>query len=107
MTMYLRRRAQFSAGFLHAPAGETGGGHNFRVELTVGGAIDPRSGMVVNITDVDAVLKARVVRPLHGTLLDRDVAAFRDMLADAGEPGALPLGRVRPRPARRRAAWRG
>ncbi|MBV9850887.1 MAG: 6-carboxytetrahydropterin synthase [Armatimonadetes bacterium] len=78
MTMYLRRRAQFSAGFLNAPAGGTGGGHNYTVELTVGGAIDPRSGMVVNITDVDAVLKAKVVRPLDGALLDRDVPAFRD-----------------------------
>ena len=72
--MYLRRRAQFSAGLFQVP----GGGHNYRVDLTVAGAIDPRSGMVINITDVDAVLKAGVVRPLHGTLLDRDVAAFRD-----------------------------
>ena len=44
----------------------------------MGGEIDPKSGMVVNITDVDAVLKARVVRPLNGTLLDRDIAAFRE-----------------------------
>ena len=79
MTMYLRRRAQFSAGFSCAPIGEVGGGHNYRVELTVGGLIDARSGMVVNITDVDAVLKARVVRLMNGMLLDRDVAAFRDV----------------------------
>ena len=79
MTMYLRRRTQFAAGFLHTPSGDPGGGHNYRVELTVGGEIDPRNGMVVNITDVDAVLKARVVGPLHGALLDRDVPAFRDV----------------------------
>lgn len=79
MTLYLRRRARFSAGFLRLVLGEAGGGHDYRVELTVGGPIDPRSGMVVNITDVDAVLKAHVVRPLHGTLLDRDVTAFRDI----------------------------
>ena len=74
--MYLRRRAQFSGGFSYAPPGDTGAGHDYLVELTVGGPIDARTGMVVNIKDVDAVLKARVVQPLHGRLLDRDVAAF-------------------------------
>ena len=67
----------FSAGFLHPPLGGTGGGHNYLCELTVGGEIDPRNGMVVNIKDVDAVLKARVVGVLDGQLLDRDVAAFQ------------------------------
>ncbi len=76
--MYLRRRASFSAGFLQPPPGEKSGGHDYLCELTVGGPIDPRTGMVVNIKDVDAVLKAQVVVPLDGTLLDRDVPAFRD-----------------------------
>lgn len=79
MTMYLRRRASFSAGFASAPSGEAGGGHNYLCELTVGGAIDPKTGMVVNIRDVDAVLKSRVTSRLDGKLLDRDVAAFRDI----------------------------
>lgn len=79
MTMYLRRRAQFSAGFLLPPPGSRGGGHNFLCELTVGGRIDDRSGMVINIKDVDAVLKSRVVAPLDGCLLDRDVPAFRSV----------------------------
>ncbi len=77
MTMYLRRRAGFSAGFLQPPPGDRGGGHNYLCELTVGGEIDPRTGMVVNIKDVDAVLKSQVVGVLDGRLLDRDVAAFR------------------------------
>ena len=72
MTMYLRRRAQFSSGTAD------GGGHNYVCELTVGGAIDPRTGMVVNIKDVDAVLKSRVLSVLGGRTLDRDVAAFHD-----------------------------
>lgn len=78
MTMYLRRRAAFSAGLLRPLANGRGGGHNYLCELTVGGDIDARTGMVVNIRDVDAVLKARVVRPLDGALLDRDVPAFRE-----------------------------
>ena len=78
MTIYLRRRASFSAAFRQPPPGETGRGHDYSVELTVGGSIDPRTGMVVNIKDVDAVLKAQVVQPLHGTLLDEDIPVFRD-----------------------------
>lgn len=78
MTVYLRRRATFSAGFNQPPPGETGRGHDYLVELTVGGRIDPATGMVVNIKDVDAVLKAQVVGPLHGKLLDQDIPRFRD-----------------------------
>ncbi len=78
--MYLRRRASFSAGFRQPPSGETGWGHDYQVDLTVGGKVDPRTGMVINIKDVDAVLKAQVVGPLHGTLLDEDIAHFRETL---------------------------
>lgn len=70
MTMFLRRRAQFSAGVAD------GGGHNYLCELTIGGQIDPRSGMVVNIKDVEAVLKSRVLSVLGGRVLDRDLPAF-------------------------------
>lgn len=78
MTMYLRRRAGFSAGFRHPPLGDTGRGHDYLCELTVGGEISPDTGMVINIKDVDAVLKAQVISPLHGKLLDREVPAFED-----------------------------
>ena len=71
--MYLRRRAGFSAGYLQPPAGEQGGGRSFVCELTVGGRIDPQTGMVVNIKDVDAVLKSCVIAKLDGKMLDRDV----------------------------------
>lgn len=75
MTMYLRRKASFSAGDGGRLTG-TPGGHNYVCELAVSGTIDPVTGMVVNIVDVDAVLKAAVIRPLDGKLLDRDVPAF-------------------------------
>ena len=80
MTLYLRRRAAFSAGFRQPPLGDTGRGHDYLVEMTVGGQIDPRTGMVINIKDVDAVLKAQVVGPLHGRLLDDEVPLLRGLL---------------------------
>src|SRR3569833_507056 len=72
MTMNLRRRASFSAGYLNSPEGKPGG-HNYICELCVSGDIDPVTGMVVNITDVDAVLKTEVVHKLDGKLFDRDI----------------------------------
>ncbi len=80
MTLYLRRRAAFSAGFKQPPPGETGRGHDYLVEMTVAGEIDPKTGMVINIKDVDAVLKAQVVGPLHGRLLDDEVPLLRGLL---------------------------
>ena len=77
--MYLRRRATFSAGFSRQLPGDPGRGHDYLVELTVGGDINPDTGMVLNIKDVDAVLKDKVIRPLGGKLLDTEVGAFRDM----------------------------
>lgn len=71
MTMFLRRRVAFSAG-------GPGGGHDYVCELTVSGSIDARTGMVVNIKDVDAVLRAQVVEPLDGKRLDTEVIWFRD-----------------------------
>lgn len=79
MTMYLRRRATFSAGFSKLMQGDGGRGHDYLVELTVGGEIDAETGMVINIKAVDAVLQAKVVGRLDGKLLDTEVAAFRDM----------------------------
>ncbi len=78
MTMYLRRRAGFSAGFRRPPPGDKGRGHDYLCELTIGGAIDPATGMVINIKDVDAVLKAHVVGPLNGKLLDDEFPDFAD-----------------------------
>ena len=80
MTLYLRRRAAFSAGFRNPLPGDTGRGHDYLVEMTVGGEIDPATGMVINIRDVDAVLKAQVVGPLHGRLLDEEVPKLRGVL---------------------------
>lgn len=38
-----------------------GHGHNYRIEVTVGGPIDPATGMVINMTALDAVVHRQVV----------------------------------------------
>ncbi|BDI33168.1 6-pyruvoyltetrahydropterin synthase [Capsulimonas corticalis] len=77
MTIALCRRARFSAGDTGSLTGRAGG-HDYSCELAVAGEIDPDSGMVVNIRDIDAVMKAEIVSWLDGKILDHDVPALRD-----------------------------
>jgi 6-pyruvoyltetrahydropterin/6-carboxytetrahydropterin synthase len=53
-----------------------GYGHNFTLEAAVEGPIDPESSMVVNLTDLDRVLKEEVDTPLDHRNLNRDVPGF-------------------------------
>ena len=80
MTLYLQRRAAFSAGFRQPPPGESGRGHDYQVELTVSGPVDAATGMVINIRDVDAVMKTQVVGLLHGRLLDEEAPELNEFL---------------------------
>ena len=38
-----------------------GHGHNYRIEITVGGAIDLQTGMVINMADLDRTVQAQVL----------------------------------------------
>ena len=53
-----------------------GYGHNYELEVAVEGEIDPGSAMVVNLTDLDRVLKEEVDAPLDHRNLNRDVPGF-------------------------------
>jgi 6-pyruvoyltetrahydropterin/6-carboxytetrahydropterin synthase len=49
-----------------------GHGHNYRVEVTVRGAIDPATGMVMNMADLDALVNGSVVERFHLANLNAD-----------------------------------
>jgi 6-pyruvoyltetrahydropterin/6-carboxytetrahydropterin synthase len=49
-----------------------GHGHNYRVEVTVQGPIDPATGMVMNMADLDAVVGVSVVERFHLANLNAD-----------------------------------
>ena len=55
-----------------------GYGHNYRLEIEVEGSVDPERSMVINLTDLDRILKEEVDRPLDHKNLNLDVPAFRD-----------------------------
>lgn len=51
-----------------------GHGHNYTVEVLVGGDPEPDTGMVVNLVDLDAVVGARVVERFDHRNLNLDPA---------------------------------
>src|SRR5215472_3135285 len=48
-------------------------GHNYVIEVTVGGSFDESTGMVVNLRQVDEVLRKRFVDSVDHRHLNRDV----------------------------------
>jgi 6-pyruvoyltetrahydropterin/6-carboxytetrahydropterin synthase len=54
-----------------------GHGHNYEVEVTVRGEVDPDTGRVVDIPSLDGLAEERVVAPLRLRNLNEEVAAFR------------------------------
>jgi 6-pyruvoyltetrahydropterin/6-carboxytetrahydropterin synthase len=61
---------------VYGEEGPHGYGHNYTLEVAVAGEIDPATAMVVNLTDLDRILKEEVDRPLDHRNLNRDVPDF-------------------------------
>ena len=60
-----------------------GHGHNFIVEVTVAGAIDPRTGMVFNLTALKRVMTEVIEQGLDHKNLNLDVPAFKTLIPTA------------------------
>lgn len=60
-----------------------GHGHNFVVEVTVVGDIDPRTGMVFNLSDLKGVMLEVIEDGLDHKNLNCDVPAFKTLLPTA------------------------
>ncbi|KAK6478327.1 6-pyruvoyl tetrahydrobiopterin synthase isoform X1 [Huso huso] len=58
-----------------------GHGHNYNVEITVRGKIDPATGMVLNITDLKEYIEMAIMEPLDHKNLDKDVPYFADVVS--------------------------
>ncbi len=54
-----------------------GHGHNYVVEVLVSGRIDPATGMIANLADLDCFVEREVLEPLDHKSLNEDVPAFR------------------------------
>lgn len=93
--IYLTRRAEFSAShYYHNPElspeenrrifgkcnNPHGHGHNYTLEVTVKGAIDPVTGMVLDLKDLKKVLESEVMRLMDHRFLNEEVPAFKSLI---------------------------
>ncbi len=92
MTLYLTHRYHFSAGHrLHNAAlsaeenrrlygkcnNPNGHGHNYHLEVTLAGPIDPSTGMVCDLALLDRAVDEAVLTPFDHRNLNLDGEAFR------------------------------
>ena len=93
--VYLTRRYRFSAGHrLHNEAfsaeqnrvvygkcnNPNGHGHNYLLEVTVAGAIDPATGMVFDLTALDGIVAECVLEKFDHKNLNLDTENFRTQI---------------------------
>ncbi|GAB0090746.1 6-pyruvoyl tetrahydrobiopterin synthase [Sergentomyia squamirostris] len=54
-------------------------GHNYTVEVTIRGAVNPTTGMVMSIRDLKEYMDKAVMKKLDHKNLDKDLEAFREI----------------------------
>ena len=77
-------------------------GHNYVIEVTVGGPLDPGTGMVVNLKHVDSVLRREFIEAVDHHHLNKDVDFFRGVIPTAENVAMTAFRRLEPhlKPAR-------
>jgi 6-pyruvoyltetrahydropterin/6-carboxytetrahydropterin synthase len=55
-----------------------GHGHNYVVEIAVSGAIDPATGMIANLADLDGFVEREMLEGFDHRSLNDEVEAFRE-----------------------------
>ncbi len=58
-----------------------GHGHNYVLEVTVTGPVDPETGMIANLAELDPFVQREVVEPFDQKFLNEEVAEFRGEVA--------------------------
>ena len=89
--VYLTRKAEFSAShYYHSDALSTeenrrvfgkcnnphGHGHNYTLEVTVKGELDPRTGFVVDLKDLKETMNREVIDAMDHRFLNKEVPEF-------------------------------
>lgn len=60
-----------------------GHGHNYHLEVTVKGEIDPRTGMTVDLGELQQAVDAYVIEPFDHTFLNKDIPYFAEVVPTA------------------------
>ncbi len=76
-----------------------GHGHNYHLEVTVTGEIDPRTGMIVDLVKLHQLVDEYAVEPLDHTFLNKDIPHFAKVVPTA-ENIAVYIGHLLEQPIR-------
>lgn len=77
------RSEEWNRATFGAAANPAGYGHNYGLEIAVAGEPDPDDGMVVNLIELDRVLREEVDRPLDHRNLNEEIPEFHDTVPTA------------------------
>jgi 6-pyruvoyltetrahydropterin/6-carboxytetrahydropterin synthase len=93
--IYVTRRADFCAShFYHNPELNSeenerlfgkcnnphGHGHNYRLDVTVAGDVDPRTGMVIDVGEIKSLIHSEIMQAMDHRFLNEEVPAFRTVI---------------------------
>jgi 6-pyruvoyltetrahydropterin/6-carboxytetrahydropterin synthase len=93
--VYLTRQAEFSAShFYYLPslseeenrrlfgkcANRNGHGHNYVLQVTVKGDVDPVTGMVLDLKELKDILEQEVMQAMDHRFLNHEVAPFAEKM---------------------------
>jgi 6-pyruvoyltetrahydropterin/6-carboxytetrahydropterin synthase len=93
--VYLTRKAEFSAShYYHSPEftpeenqrifgkcnNPNGHGHNYTLEVTVKGQVDPHSGFVVDLKQLKEIMNREVLDALDHRFLNKELPEFRSTI---------------------------
>jgi 6-pyruvoyltetrahydropterin/6-carboxytetrahydropterin synthase len=110
MKVVLHRRYRFAASHRLHQAGWTeeenrrvygkcsnpyGHGHNYVLEVAFTGPVDPATGMVANLADLDAFVEREVLEQFDHVYLNQQVPAFREMVPTTENLCRVLYGRLR------------
>lgn len=77
-----------------------GHGHNYHLEIAVTGEMDARTGMIVDLGELQSLVQNLVVEPFDHTFLNKDIAYFTTVVPTA-EHIALYIAQLLQAPVRR------
>jgi 6-pyruvoyltetrahydropterin/6-carboxytetrahydropterin synthase len=60
-----------------------GHGHNYHLEVTVKGEIDPQTGMIVDLVALERAIADHVIEPFDHTFLNKDIPYFAQVVPTA------------------------
>ena len=110
--VYLTRKCEFSAAhYYHNPQfsaeenlrifgkcnNPNGHGHNYTLEVTVKGDVNPRSGFVVDLKDLKDALEREVLSALDHRFLNKEVPEFRDRIPTTENLAIAIWSRLKPK----------